>query len=434
MNQATLGRAITFEGAGLHTGVDVRMRIRPAEADRGIIFVRTDLAESPEIPVRLDYLIGTERETTLGRGEVTVHTVEHILSALGGLGIDNAIIDINGPEVPILDGSAAPFVEEIRKVGIKSLKSPRRIFRVREPVWLEDNDKQIIILPSTDFRVSYTIHYPESGIHSQFYSLSVTAESFEKELAGARTFCTKDEVEELRGAGLIKGGSLENAIVFDEKGVLPQCRLRYPDEPVRHKILDLIGDLMFLGCQVKGHVIVIRGGHALNVRMARKLDELKQKTVAHYHRSLSVTNEQLDIEAIKRILPHRYPFLLVDRILSIEPGKKIVGLKNVTGNEHFFQGHFPQYPIMPGVLLIEAMAQVGGVMLLSGSNMPGRLVFFMGLDNVKFRKPVVPGDQVIFEVEAVKIRSRTGLMRGEAYVEGTLVAEADLKFSIPEEG
>ncbi|HBW46605.1 TPA: 3-hydroxyacyl-[acyl-carrier-protein] dehydratase FabZ, partial [bacterium] len=222
------------------------------------------------------------------------------------------------------------------------------------------------------------------------------------------------------------------SIVFDSKGPYGNCKLRFPDEPVRHKILDLIGDFMFLGSRLKGHVIVIRGGHTLNIRMTRKLDELRQKTAAYYHKSLPVANEQLDIQAIKKILPHRHPFLLVDRILSIDPGNKVVGLKNVTGNEDFFLGHYPQYPVMPGVLIIEAMAQVGGVMLLSASDKPGRLVFFSGLDNVKFRKPVVPGDQVIFEVEAVKVKSRMAHMRGKAFVEGTVVAEAELKFTIPE--
>lgn len=433
MNQATVAGEVKLSGVGLHTGVEVNMTIRPAGVDTGISFVRTDLAESPNIPVNLDNLIGTERETTLGRGEVAVHTVEHLLSACSGLGIDNLIVEIDGPEVPVVDGSARPFFEAIKSVGLKRLTEPRRFFRVREPIWMEDGEKQIVVLPSTEFRVSYTLHYPDSSIGSQFFSLTVDPESYERELVDARTFCTFEEVEMLRNAGLIKGGSLNNAIVFDKDGLIDQCEARYPDEPVRHKILDLIGDLMFLGCPLKGHVIVVRGGHSLNVRMTRKLSDLRRKTAAYYHQSIAVANEQLDIEAIKQVLPHRYPFLLVDRILSIEPMKKVVGLKNVTGNEPFFQGHFPRYPIMPGVLIMEAMAQVGGVILLSGSNTPGRLVFFMGMDNVKFRKPVVPGDQIIFEVEATKIRSRIGHLRGQAYVEGSLVAEGDLKFSIPPE-
>jgi len=358
--------------------------------------------------------------------------VEHLLAALSGLEIDNVIIEFDGPEVPTLDGSALPIVEEIKKVGIRKFNIPQKTFRVREPVWLEDGDKEIIVLPSADFRISYTINFPGTGIGSQFLTLTLTPEVFEKEIAPARTFCSLDEVEALRNAGLIKGGSLENSIVFDSKGPYGNCKLRFPDEPVRHKILDLIGDFMFLGSRLKGHVIVIRGGHTLNIRMTRKLDELRQKTAAYYHKSLPVANEQLDIQAIKKILPHRHPFLLVDRILSIDPGNKVVGLKNVTGNEDFFLGHYPQYPVMPGVLIIEAMAQVGGVMLLSASDKPGRLVFFSGLDNVKFRKPVVPGDQVIFEVEAVKVKSRMAHMRGKAFVEGTVVAEAELKFTIPE--
>ena len=433
MTQATIAAELEFSGVGLHTGISTRLRLRPAEVNRGIVFTRTDLAGSPMIPVSPEYVVATERETCVGQGEVMVHMVEHLLSACGGLGVDNLIVELDGPEVPILDGSSLPYVEAIQRVGLKKYNEPARAFRVREPAWMEDGEKQIIVLPSSTFKISYTIHFPGTGIGSQFRTIEVTPETYAKELAPARTFCPLSDVEQLRKADLIKGGSLDNALVFDDKGPIDGCVLRFPDEPVRHKILDLIGDFMFLGSSIQGHVIVIRGGHSLNVRMTRKLGELRQKTVAHYHRSLSVANEQLDIQAIKKILPHRYPFLLIDRILSIEAGKKIVGLKNVTGNEDFFNGHFPQYPIMPGVLIIEAMAQVGGVMLLSGADMPGRLVFFMGLDNVKFRKPVVPGDQVIFEVEAVKIRSRTGLMRGQAFVEGNLVAEADLKFSIPEE-
>lgn len=433
MNQTTINDEIRLSGVGLHTGIEVKMKLKPADANTGIVFIRTDLAESPVIPVRLDYLVGTERETTLGQGEVTVHTVEHLLSACGGLEIDNLVVEINGPEVPVLDGSSLPFVSAIQKAGIKRLTEPKKVFRVREPVWMEDGDKQIVILPSTSFRISYTIHFPETGIGTQFITLDMTPDTFVKEIASARTFCSLDEVEQLRNSGLIKGGSLENSIVFDGQGAVQQSRLRFPNEPVRHKVLDLIGDLMFLGCHLQGHVVVIRGGHSLNVRMARKLDELRQKTAAYYHRSLPVANEQLDIEAIKKILPHRHPMLLIDRVLSIQPGKKIVGLKNVTGNEDFFTGHYPQYPIMPGVLIIEAMAQVGGVMLLAEHNMPGQLVFFTGLENVKWRKQVVPGDQIIFEVETVKIRSRSAVMHGEAFVEGQLVAEADLKCFIPQE-
>jgi len=433
VNQTTINDEIRLSGVGLHTGIEVKMKLKPADANTGIVFIRTDLAESPVIPVRLDYLVGTERETTLGQGEVTVHTVEHLLSACGGLEIDNLIVEINGPEVPVIDGSSAPFVAALQKAGVKRLTEPKKVFRVREPVWMEDGDKQIVILPSTTFRISYTIHFPETGIGTQFITLDMTPEKFVQEIASARTFCSLDEVEQLRNSGLIKGGSLENSIVFDAQGAVQQSRLRFPDEPVRHKVLDLIGDLMFLGCHLQGHVVVIRGGHSLNVRMARKLDELRQKTAAYYHRSLPVANEQLDIEAIKKILPHRHPMLLIDRVLSIQPGKKIVGLKNVTGNEDFFTGHYPQYPIMPGVLIIEAMAQVGGVMLLAEHNMPGQLVFFTGLENVKWRKQVVPGDQIIFEVETVKIRSRSAVMHGEAFVEGQLVAEADLKCFIPQE-
>lgn len=433
MNQTTLLKKLEFKGTGLHTGEEMTLRLIPAEPDTGIVFVRTDLAESPMIPVSPEYVIATERETTIGQGEVVLHTVEHLLSACGGLGLDNLRIEVDGPEIPIMDGSALPFVLAIQKVGLKIYNVPRRIFRVREPIWLEDGDKQIIILPCTNFKISATIAFSSHGIGAQFLSLEINPEAYAAEIAGARTFCPLEDVEQLRARGLIKGGSLENAVVFDANGPVKGCTLRYPDEAVRHKILDVIGDLMFLGSRIQGHVIMIRGGHALNVRMCRKLDELRQKTVAYYHNSLSVANEQLDIQAIKKILPHRYPFLLVDRILSIEAGKKVVGLKNVTGNEDFFNGHFPNYPIMPGVLLIEAMAQCGGVMLLASINKPGRLVFFSAIDKVRFRKPVVPGDQVIFEVEAVKMRSRSGLIHGKAFVEGQLVAEADMMFALPEE-
>lgn len=430
MNQKTLAEAVELEGTGLHTGCEARVRIAPAGADEGIVFVRRDLPEVPRIPARADCVASTERETTLGQGETAVHTVEHLLAAAYGMGIENLKVEVFGPEVPILDGSARPFVEAFRRVGVKILGAPRRVFRIREPVWLALGEAKIVALPDPQFRVSFTLDYPGTSIGTQYLSTPIAPEAFAEEIAPARTFCLEEEVEALRKAGLIQGGSLANALVFGKDGPINEEGERLPNEPVRHKILDLVGDLALLGAPLAGHFICVRAGHNLNVRLTRKLDELGRKRRAYYHERLETANEELDVQAIQKILPQRPPFLFVDRILTIEPGKRIVGIKNVTGGEDFFRGHFPDYPVMPGVLIIEAMAQVGGVLMLSGAGAEGKLVFFMGIDDAKFRRPVVPGDQVVFEVEAVKVRSRTGVMAGKAFVEGHLVAEAVLKFSL----
>ena len=379
--QKTVARSVELQGTGLHTGHEVRVRISPAGVDEGITFIRRDLAEAPTLAARADAVSSTDRETTLGAGEVTVHTVEHLLSAAYGLGIHNLQVEVWGEEIPILDGSALPFAEKLAEAGVSRLSEPIRALRIREPVWMTLGAGGVVALPDPEFRVTFTLHYPGTSIGTQHLSIVVDPETYARDLAPARTFCLEEEIEALRRAGLIQGGSLANAVVFGKGGPKNKEGLRFSDEPVRHKILDFIGDMALLGVPVQGHFLCHLGGHALNLRLAKKLLDLTHKTEAHYHRPMETANEQLDIQAIQKILPHRPPFLFVDRILSIEQGKRIVGLKNITGNESFFRGHFPSYPVMPGVLIIEAMAQVGGVMMLSGAGAAGKLVFFLGIDD-----------------------------------------------------
>lgn len=436
MNQSTLEKSVEIAGIGLHTGARTAVRVEPAPADHGIVFVRADLAERPSIRAAAENVVATERETRLGQGNVSVQTVEHFLAAVGCLGLDNIVVEVSGPEMPALDGSALPYVEALRAGGLKRLGEPRKVFRLREEVWISEGGAHIVALPSTTLRLSYTISFDSPAIGSQYRSVEIDSENpaaFLQEVASARTFSPADDVEALRAAGLARGGSLENAVVFDPSGPRNPGGLRFPDEPVRHKILDLVGDLTLLGVPLRAHVIVIKGGHALHVRLARRLAEMRSKTSAAYHQALDVAEEELDLVAIQKVLPHRYPFLLIDRIIALETGKRVVGLKNVTGTEPHFQGHFPGNPVMPGVLILEAMAQVGGVLLLSTYNLPGRIVFFLGIDAAKFRRPVRPGDQVIFEVVPVKVKSKIAIMHGEAFVEGMKVAEADLKFQLMEE-
>jgi UDP-3-O-[3-hydroxymyristoyl] N-acetylglucosamine deacetylase/3-hydroxyacyl-[acyl-carrier-protein] dehydratase len=312
--------------------------------------------------------------------------------------------------------------------GIVEQNAPRRCIEVRSPVVLSENGVDMIALPHPGLRVSFTIHYDHPMIGTQYASFEIDEEVFEREIAPARTFSLLKDVEGLRGQGLIKGGSLENSIVIGDKKILNEHPLRFPDEFVRHKILDLLGDLSLLGAPLKAHVISVRSGHSANLKLARLL----RKQCGQVPRTLAGRRvrdvpSSLSIEQIKEIMPHRYPFLLVDRILSLEEGKRVVGIKNVTINEPFFQGHFPGHPIMPAVLIIEAMAQVGGVLLLSMVENPKeKIVYFMAIDKARFRKPVFPGDQVRFELEMLKLKLNTCKMKGMGYVGDDLVAEAEL--------
>lgn len=436
--QKTIKNEINLTGVGIHTGNQVKVKFLPAPVNNGITFVRVDLPQRPSIAANINNIIDVlqrPRRTSIGSGDAEIQTIEHLMAALCGLGIDNLIIEADGEELPGLDGSAKPFFEALKGAGLEEQNAPKKFLRIQQPVWIEDNGTSLVILPDEHFRLSYTLNYNHPKIGTQYANFIVTPEVFEREIAPSRTFCLQAETDELRKEGLGKGANYKNTLVVGEKGVISN-RLRFDNEFVRHKISDLIGDLYLLGANIKGHAIAVRSGHPLNIKLLRRLKIQEERSRAGAISSTQTAplnfNFPLDINDIQRILPHRYPFLLIDRILELEEDKRAVGIKNVTINDEFFLGHFPGRPVMPGVLIIEAMAQVVGVLMLSKPGNHGKLAYFMSLDNAKFRKTVVPGDQLRLEVEIIKLKSKTGQARAQALVEGKVVAEADLMFSLVE--
>ncbi len=427
--QHTIGTEVSLSGIGLHGGLKATLVFKPAEANCGVRFIRTDLEGSPEIKVDASSAVladDNSRRTVLRRGDIEISTVEHVLAAVRGLGIDNVLIEIDSPEPPEPDGSSAPFVEVLKKADRVEQKAARKYIEIEEPVAVSEGGVQIVALPHDGLRITFTLDYDHPMIGAQHASFDMTGETFEREIAPARTFSLLKEVEVLRDRGLIKGGSLENSVVIADDKLMNEGPLRFPDEFVRHKILDLMGDLSLLGRPVKGHIISVKSGHATNIKMVKLINERFGGGNKLVRRVRDVPSS-LNIEQIMEVIPHRSPMLLVDRILELEEGRRVVGIKNVTINEPFFAGHFPGHPIMPAVLIIEAMAQVGGVLLLSMVEHPGeKLAYFMAIDKAKFRKPVLPGDQLRFELEMVKLKMNTCKMRGKAYVGEHLVAEAEL--------
>ncbi|MEX2156115.1 MAG: bifunctional UDP-3-O-[3-hydroxymyristoyl] N-acetylglucosamine deacetylase/3-hydroxyacyl-ACP dehydratase [Gemmatimonadales bacterium] len=412
-------RPAAVRGAGLHTGVVTEATFLPAPAGQGIVFRRIDLAGKPEVPARLTEVEAVERRTAIGRGEVTIHTVEHLLAAVAAHVIDDLTIELTGPEPPILDGSVQPYFEALAKAEPTSVGGEPTVLTVQAPFTLTDKDAGYIVAPAKSFRLTVSIEWPHPLIGRQAGSYDVTPESFAVELAPARTFGFTHEVADLQAKGLIKGASAASAIVLDERGVVHGGKLRWPDEFVRHKAADIVGDLALTGARIQAHVVATRPSHGGNIALAWALARAGKRTGV----------PAMDISKIMDYLPHRYPFLLVDRIIEVEGQQRIVGIKNVTINEPFFQGHFPGHPIMPGVLIIEAMAQVGGMLLMShfeGQDIADKVVYFMSLDNVKFRRPVVPGDQIRFELEMVQFRGKTCKMKGAGFVDGQVVAEAEM--------
>lgn len=431
--QATIARECSFEGVGLHTGAGTRMRFLPAAENTGIVFRRVDCDPPVEIPARVEYTPETNdvpRNTTLELQGVRIHTVEHVLAAISGLGIDNLCVEIDKDEPgEPSDGSCVPFVEVLRDAGLVRQNAPRAVFEVREPVTLRDGPVELTAVPYDGFRISFTIHYDNRVIATQYASFDIDPSSFTREIAPARTFALKQDVVELRERGFIRGGTLDNAVVVEDDHIMNDVPLRFPDEFVRHKILDLIGDLTLLGRPLRGHVIAVRSGHQTNAQFVRRL----LSSFDSRPRRNTERKGVFEIQDVLDIMPHRYPILLVDRILELEDRKRVVGVKNVTFNEPFFQGHFPGHPVMPAVLIVEAMAQCGGVLLLNSVDDPKRkLMYFTAIDKARFRKPVRPGDQLRLELQLLRFGGSVCKMEGKAYVDGEVVAEAILLSALVE--
>jgi UDP-3-O-[3-hydroxymyristoyl] N-acetylglucosamine deacetylase / 3-hydroxyacyl-[acyl-carrier-protein] dehydratase len=410
----TIAGSVTLEGVGLHLGHACRITFLPAAAGRGVVFRRIDLPGSPEVPARVDHAVQAERRTQIGEGAAALHTVEHVLAAVAAHEIDDLLIDLDAPEPPILDGSARPFFDALAAAGIAEQEGAVQYLRIRAPVVVSDGESRYEAHPADALSLDVTIDFPHPLIGRQSLALDVTEESFARELAGARTFGFLHEVEALRGMGLIQGASTRNAVVLDAAAPV-DTTLRWPDEFVRHKTMDCVGDLALAGMRVRARIIAHKPSHRGTVALVRELVNAAAKET-----------RMLGVEEIMKVLPHRYPFLLVDRILELD-AKRVVGIKNVTINEPFFQGHFPGHPIMPGVLIIEAMAQVGGMLLMGSLSDPqSKVVYFTSLDNVRWRRPVKPGDQLRFELDLQQVRARIARMHGVAKVEGEVVCEADM--------
>jgi UDP-3-O-[3-hydroxymyristoyl] N-acetylglucosamine deacetylase/3-hydroxyacyl-[acyl-carrier-protein] dehydratase len=431
-NQRTIAESVSISGTGLHTGALTTMTFKPAPPDSGIVFYRIDLPGNPAVPAMVDNVVDVSRGTTIAVGDARVHTVEHTLSALAGLGIDNLNIEIDGVEPPNGDGSSLHVLNMLKKAGVVEQNAEKKYIVVERPVYYRDDDSTLSILPCDEHRISMTIAFDHVAIGTQYASFSITEDSFEREIAPCRTFCFLREVKMLQEQGLIKGGSLDSAVVIGDDQVLNDD-LRFPDEFVRHKILDLLGDMYLLGRPIKGHIVSVKGGHAKNVLFSKQIKKVCMNEVVpmkDYKVSTRAT-PALDVNKIMKILPHRYPFLLVDRVLSFEPYKHVTGIKNVTVNEPFFQGHWPDVPVMPGVLIIEAMAQVSSVLIFGESGEPnGQLAFFLGVEKARFRQTVVPGDQLLIECEMVHLRHNACKVRATAKVEGIVAAEAVMTFGL----
>jgi len=439
LNQQTLNRPAAFSGIGLHSGNRVNMTLLPAPANSGVRFRRVDLDGKPEIEARVEHVTDTNRSTTIARGNVKIHTVEHVLAALAGYGIDNAIIELDANEPPIADGSSREFCKIIQAAGIAPLAEKRETFTPTEPIEMQSGETVMTLFPYDGFKITCT-SADKQGRFTQFYSTDITPKTWERELSHARTFCFYEEIEYLFKNGLIKGGSLENAVVIRDDAVLTTEPLRYNEEFVRHKMLDIVGDLSLLGRPLRGHLIAVKPSHAANCEFARLIQAQMNKPLRaaqtfspppakNAPQPLPSADGSMGIEEVMKLLPHRPPFLLVDRILKIE-GNQIVGLKNVTMNEDFFRGHFPGHPIMPGVLQLEAMAQIAGILLLKRIEVANQIAYFMSAEEVKWRKPVVPGDVLVIEVDLTKIRGKIGKAKGVCKVDGEVVSEAEVTFML----
>ena len=433
IKQKTIVHETSLQGTGLHLGKVAKAVFKPGPVNSGILFVRVDLPGKPS--VKADYKNINHQEvllrcTSIRNGEAVVHTVEHLMAVLYGLEIDNLIVEIDAEELPGMDGSGQDYYQALKRSGIVEQEAEREFVDIKEPIFLEEGDCSLFATPASEFKISYTLDYNHPVLSAQFFNQTIDSKTFEKEISSSRTFCLESEAKALQDQGLGKGANYTNTLVVTDKGVKDN-HVRFSDEFVRHKVLDFIGDLYLLGKPVRGHIVGIKSGHRLNRRLLQKIVEQKEKYETRFtpkdHDYTGVT--ALDINGIRNILPHRYPFLFVDKVLELNPGVRAVAVKNVTANEPFFQGHFPDKPVMPGVLMVEAMAQVGGIAVLTAPENKGKLALFMAIDNVKFRKVVEPGDQLVFEVDVLKCKSRIAQVKGVAKVDGKIAVEADLMFS-----
>lgn len=460
--QRTLKKSITISGVGLHTGEKVNLTMVPAAENHGYKFQRIDLKELPIVPADVDKVVDTNRGTTLEANGARVHTTEHVLAALYGNEIDNCLIQLDGPEVPIMDGSSKPFVDAILEAGIQEQSEDKNYFVLTEnlPFESEEGGVEMLAVPGEEFRLTVMVDYRSPVLGTQHASMYRPSE-FNSEIASCRTFVFLKELEQLATANLIKGGDLDNAIVLVERehisqdelshlrkllhkedlqvevkgiGVLNSSKLQFENEPARHKLLDIVGDLALIGRPIKAHILAARPGHQGNVAFGKILkDHIKQ--AEKRGPSIDLGAEPVfDINQITAMLPHRYPFLLIDKIMSMDK-ETIVGVKNVTLNEHFFQGHFPGNPVMPGVLQIEAMAQVGGIFALASVPDPENYVtYFMKIDKVRFKRKVIPGDTIVFALELLTpIRRGIVHMKGVAYVNGEPATEAEMMAQVVKE-
>ncbi|RDD30928.1 UDP-3-O-[3-hydroxymyristoyl] N-acetylglucosamine deacetylase [Prosthecochloris sp. ZM] len=460
IHQRTLKNEVSLWGRGLHTGKECMITFKPAPDNYGYRFIRTDVEDCPEIPALIDNVVDVCRGTTIECNGVKVHTTEHVLAALYGLQIDNCRIEMNGPEPPVMDGSSQQFAEALLEAGFQEQEEPKNYLVIDESIEYHDQDNgvDIVGLPLDGFRTTVMVDYKNPALGSQHSGLFDLDNEFLKDFAPCRTFCFLSEVEALANLGIIKGGDIDNAVVIVDKtlsseeldalaekigidpsglilgdnGILNNRELRFTNEPARHKLLDLLGDLALLGMPIKAQILAARPGHASNVEFVKLLKKYADRnTLARQYQHEKKAGVIFDINAIQNILPHRYPFLLIDKIVEFKLDEKIVSIKNVTMNEEFFQGHFPGNPIMPGVLIIEAMAQTGGIMMLNGNdNINDMQVYFMGIDKARFRKPVVPGDTLVIEAVMKSRRRSVCQFDGKAYVRGELVCEASLMATV----
>ena len=441
--QKTLSGTARLKGKGLHTGAEVQLELHPAEADSGIHFVRTDLPGRPAVQASTRYSGKKPRCTSLIRGEAEVQTIEHLMSALFATGVTNLEVHIDGPELPGMDGSALPFYEACKEAGVTQQDSEAVELGVAEPIFVSSGDSSVLAKSNPDgLRVSYTLDYDNPLLPTQHLSVSIDEDVYAREIAPARTFVLLEEVKKLQKAGLGKGADPSNTLVLGPDGIIDNS-LRFEDEFVRHKILDLLGDLYLANAAIRADITAVKSGHSLNACLAEaflqggtnpgsngKAPAQAESPSNGVAASQPENDPLLTVAEIAEILPHRYPFLLVDKIVNLSANKKAVGVKCVTVNEEFFQGHFPGNPVMPGVLIVEALAQVGGIILKAGEEHKNSSAYLLSLDKVKFRRPVVPGDQLLLKVDAVRIRSRSAHVKGQALVNDQVVAEADIRYAL----